>query len=471
MPVDASIPLSVNQYKAPDVLGIAGEGLQLQGMQQENQMRQMKIEQQKAETEAFKGADFSTPEGRNQALVTLMSKAPQAGIGLMKTFSEIDKNQAQAKHFISQAGQDDLKTYSTKQKAIADAALPAWNAYQQALHEGKPDAVARAEADKMMPEAISKVQASGVFSQDEIASLPRTFDPVKVGSALMSTGVYSKMVQDRLHEAQTGAAEATTKLRTEQTEHPEKFHQTRETGAQLLERKDGTVISVNPNTGKVTEIQGAEGAHKPGTGGAAQQKANVRAASVASAANNSLRIMDNIEKTYGFDSTTSPIFKEDPKGVVGTVAVGLAKKAIKNKQLKLDANANSLIDEAGPAFTGGLRVNSSFREYLRNQLPSFGDPPEVAREKWALFKANIQGANSTFSKAYSGNPDYWSKSADGKVIDPNADPDFIKPSQGSQGSATPTQAQAPQAALDYLKSNPGTKDLFKKKYGYLPEGM
>ena len=30
---------------------------------------------------------------------------------------------------------------------------------------------------------------------------------------------------------------------------------------------------------------------------------------------------------------------------------------------------------------------------------------------------------------------------------------------------------APQAAIDYLKANPGTKDAFKEKYGYLPEGF
>ena len=40
--------------------------------------------------------------------------------------------------------------------------------------------------------------------------------------------------------------------------------------------------------------------------------------------------------------------------------------------------------------------------------------------------------------------------------------------QGGQGQASPTPA--PQAALDYLKKNPGQAAAFKEKYGYLPAG-
>ena len=40
--------------------------------------------------------------------------------------------------------------------------------------------------------------------------------------------------------------------------------------------------------------------------------------------------------------------------------------------------------------------------------------------------------------------------------------------QGGQGQASPTPA--PQAAIDYLKKNPGQAAAFKEKYGYLPAG-
>lgn len=51
----------------------------------------------------------------------------------------------------------------------------------------------------------------------------------------------------------------------------------------------------------------------------------------------------------------------------------------------------------------------------------------------------------------------------GSRMAPGADATSVKP--------TVQTNTAPQAALEYLKSNPGTKDAFKAKFGYLPEGM
>jgi len=443
--VDASIPLSGNPVQAPDLIGqyqgAQQIGLNQQAMQQNQQaleINKMKMQEQQAEAEAFKGADFSTPEGRNAALISVMQKAPQAGMALMKQFSEMDKNQAQAKHWVSQAKKEDLESTALKQKAVASAALPAWNAYQEALKQGKPDQVARAEADKLMPDAIASLTSSGALSPDEVASIPRVFDPTKVGAFLMSTGLTSKMIEDRLHEAQAGSAEATAAEKKDKMEHPEKYEKPRRATPQLLEDAEGNVKSVNPETGEVKDIPGAKGMHKPGTSGAAKQKANIRAASVATATNNSLRLLDSIEKEYGDTATTSILFGDQPKSVAGRALSAVEKKFVDDKKLKLDARANAFIDEAGPAFTGGLRVNSTFREFLLHQLPQYGDPPEVAKEKWKNFRENIQGANNTFMKAYSGNPDYWSKDSEGKVVDPASDPDFFK-----GGSAPPDTSAAP----------------------------
>lgn len=454
--VNASIPLAGNPVQAPDLLGQYQQaqqiGLNQQAMQQNQQaldINKMKMQEQQAEAEAFKGADFSSPEGRNATLVQLMQKAPNAGLALMKQFSEIDKNQAQAKHWVSQASKEDLETTSLKQKAVASAALPAWNAYQAALAAGKPDQVARAEADKLMPEAISSLSQSGALSQDEIATLPRVFDPNKIGGFLMSSGLTSKMIEDRLHQAQTSSAEATAAEKKDKMEHPEKYEKPRRATPQLLEDAEGNVKSVNPETGEVKDIPGAKGMHKPGTSGASKQKANIRAASVATATTNSLRLLDDIEKEYGDKATTSIMFGDQPKSIAGRAVSAVEKKFVDPKTLKLDARANAFIDEAGPAFTGGLRVNSTFREFLLHQLPQYGDPPEVAQEKWKNFRENIKGANNTFMKAYSGNPDYWSKDTEGKTVDPASDPNFFK------GGTQPTDTSAAPASKPQARPNPG----------------
>jgi hypothetical protein len=454
MPVDASIPLSTAQYQAPDVLGNAEKILEIKDTQQQLQMRQQALEAQKAEAEAFKGADFSTPEGRNAALVKIMQTSPQVGLGLMKEFTDIDKSQAQTKQYLSKASAEDLKTAQDKRKIVTDAALPAWNAYQTALHQGKPEQVARAEADKLMPQAIADLQNSGMFTDQEMQSMPRVFDPARVGGALIATGMQSKMIEDHLKEAQTNAADAEAKLHTDEQQNPEKYHPKKETGSQLVQGADGKYYSIDPNHPEkgATEVPGTEGMHKPGTAGsAAQQKANVRAASVAAASNNSLRILDNIQKKYGDNAGTSFIFKSDPKTPIEYGVNALEKKMVPNKTLELDADANSLIDEAGPAFTGGLRVNSSFREFLMNQLPTGSDPDNVKREKWKNFRDNISGASNTFQKAYSGNPDYWSKGTDNKVVDPNADPDYFNP--GKQQAAPQSGGQQKQKQVSVNGQN------------------
>lgn len=416
MALNTSIPLAINQYQAPDVLGMQGQVLQNQAMQQQNQARQMALDEQKAEVEAFKGADFSTPEGRNSALVSIMQKAPQVGMKLMAQFSNMERMQAQSKHFLAQAETDHLKAVQSKQKVIADAAIPAWNAYQKALTEGKPEPVARQEADKLMPQALSQVQSSGVFNEDEMAKIPRTFDPNVVGGALMTTGVYSKMIQDRLHEGQAKSAEATAALHEEQRLHPEKFHQKREANTQLFTEPDGTVKSYNPQTQEVKVVSDLKGATKVGTGGGkggGSSKVQQRVALVTGAAKNALDRLAEIEKIYGNDYSVSPIFGEHATSPMGKVAEGATRMVMSKKQQKFDAQAGSFIDEAIPVFTGGLRGSDSFRRFLAGQLPQPMEDPETRKEKWRLFKANIEGMSNSFATAYGANPQYWG----GKVGD------------------------------------------------------
>lgn len=410
MPLDTQLPLQLTQFQAPDVLGMQGQVLQNQAMQQQNQARQMALEEKKAEVEAFKGADFSTPEGRNATLVNIMQRAPQVGMKLMKQFADMEHMQAQSKHYLAQADVDRLKTVQAKQKVIAEAAMPAWNAYQKALGEGKPEPVARAEADRLMPNAIAQVQSSGAFNEDEMAGIPRTFDPNVVGGALMSTGIYSKMIQDRLHESQAKSAESTAALHEEQRLHPEKFHYQRQANTQLFTEPDGTVKSYNPQTQEVKVVSDLKGAKKVGTNsgqGGGTAKVQQRVALVTGAAKNALDRLGEIEKEFGNNYSVSPIFGEHATSPMGKIAEGATRMALTKKQQAFDAQAGSFIDEAIPVFTGGLRGSDSFRRFLAGQLPQPMEDPETRARKWKLFRQNIEGMSNSFATAYGANPQYW----------------------------------------------------------------
>jgi hypothetical protein len=175
--------------------------------------------------------------------------------------------------------------------------------------------------------------------------------------------------------------------------------------------KDGKLWSINTLTREKKEISGSEGFFKPKPGGAGgsggSANANARVASVKAGVENTERNIEEI-KQYGKGQfpTTSILFGRHAEGLISAAAYAGLRETLPKEQLAVDAKYNSMIDEAIPVFTNGLRGSDSFRQFLLNQVPQVGDPPDVANEKMRLFEANIKGTSKIYNQMFKTNPQF-----------------------------------------------------------------
>ena len=133
---------------------------------------------------------------------------------------------------------------------------------------------------------------------------------------------------------------------------------------------------------------------------------------------NSLARLDEIEKNYPNEATSS-FFGQDAEGPITAAMYGAGRSMQSAKQQKVDAAWSSMIDEAIPVFTGGLRGSDAFRRFLIGQAPRPGDKPEAIKEKRRLLRANIDGTSHAFFDRFASDPKMWAegtKPADVEIV-------------------------------------------------------
>lgn len=176
-------------------------------------------------------------------------------------------------------------------------------------------------------------------------------------------------------------------------------------GWQVFQNKDGSLVRVNSVTGETQPIEGSQGLTKPGAAGAGA-KSNVRTQIVQAASKNAIDRLNEIKTPDGSFPTTSVMFGQHGTGAISRGIHSIGQSALSTDQQKIDAGYASLVDEAIPVFTGGLRGSDAFRQFLLGQVPQPGDDPETAKEKMRLFEANIKGTMNTFGGMYAANPSF-----------------------------------------------------------------
>jgi hypothetical protein len=161
----------------------------------------------------------------------------------------------------------------------------------------------------------------------------------------------------------------------------------------------GKIINLDADGNQVASQQGSP-APKGG-----QKNSAVRESIVKAGVTNAIARLNEIDKLG--DVATSSFFGTHGENPLTRGAYGAGKAMQTKGQQEADAKWASMIDEAIPVFTGGLRGSDAFRRFLIEQAPGPGDKPETIREKKRLFRQNIEGTSKAFFNKYSSDPSMW----------------------------------------------------------------
>jgi hypothetical protein len=143
-------------------------------------------------------------------------------------------------------------------------------------------------------------------------------------------------------------------------------------------------------------------------------------------------------------------------GGAATGLVGLTESIEKGTFIQAGSKLNVALDKLGEM----RRIVESSAKAMLNDPNLSPERKKLIQDELDIVKKSIPFTQADIDRAR-------------KESKTNPDLSFtefttLKPIGGEKPSKTGT---APQAALDYLKSNPSQKEAFKAKYGYLPEGM
>lgn len=268
MPVDASIPLSVNPtgVDIKGMLSLADMAQQVRASQQKSQAQNM-LKQLFTQPGALDANGNPSP----QVIQQTMAIDPETGMALRQSTLESQVKKAQADHAKTEAG-------SARWGFLSSAAGVATDAYNAAKEAGKSDQDAVSAATAARNEAI-KNNGGILGEQDATSAMASPFDPASAKIFALTNSDYAK----RAHEAKT---EDIAERREDASERRTdamigaigaREGQAAKKGWDVRQDKDGTEYRYNVDTGEATTLDKKPYEIKGGAGkvGAAPKEGEV----------------------------------------------------------------------------------------------------------------------------------------------------------------------------------------------------
>ena len=220
MPIDSSIPLSVNQIKVPDAMDSYGKMLTIKDMMMKNQMMQQQVQSENALRQLYSDpSNFTTQNGvptlNPQAINKVMAIDPATGMNMQKQqldmrekMGQMDKTQLETAQIKNKALSDSMAGVLDVTKQNPQAFMPA---YQQAVNDLLQNGtIEQSHALQMLsnpsPEAVQRMAAS---SENHYKMLThehenRMADIAQQHLGLESQGMGERSRHDKAMEAAAG---------------------------------------------------------------------------------------------------------------------------------------------------------------------------------------------------------------------------------------------------------------------------
>ena len=209
--------------------------------------------------------------------------------------------------------------------------------------------------------------------------------------------------------------------------------------------RDGRIAVHNPSGEEVDANISGYAQPKGGS-----KNADVRAHQVKSSVNNALRSLNEVQQKHGESAKGSIYYGTESSTPVGNLLHGAGKSVMSPEQQQTDASLMSAAEETAFALTGGMRASDSFRRFVQNQFPRFGDSDEAAREKYLIIRANLDGTSMAWFNKLASDPSNFASKDDYQTFKTEILPLI---SGGGDASTQP----APQGGID-----PSVEAILKK---------
>lgn len=217
--VDASIPLQVQQFQAPDQLAMYGKMMGIKELMQQGQLNEMKLQegQQNLKNQQLLAQIAAVPGNydpkigfTDQAIAQIAQQSPQLAQQINATRVEAMGKQAALDQHQATTHKE-LTERAIKQNDYIDEVvrMPALLAYHQAIKDGKPSDAAMAIGQKVFSDGIEEAKRSGDFSEKDKGSFIATFDPARVAerSEMWQKKIEKDMADKLAQDKETRAEE------------------------------------------------------------------------------------------------------------------------------------------------------------------------------------------------------------------------------------------------------------------------